>query len=50
MRGFLGAKRCGPLDLGDLMVEIVATLRLLRSLAPINSGPNSAEILCYFSA
>ena len=49
MRGLLGAKRCESLDLGDLTVVIVATLRLPRSLAFINSGSNNAEILCYFS-
>ena len=49
MRGFSGAKRCEPLDLGDLTVEIVATFHLLRSLWLINSGPNSAEVLWYLS-
>ena len=48
MRGFSGGKRCGPLDLGDLTVEIDPTFRILRSLGPINSGPNSAETLCFF--
>ena len=45
--GFFGRE---PLDLGDLMVEIVVTLHLLRSLTLINSGPNSVEVLSYLSA
>ena len=45
----MGAKRYEPLDLGDLTVEIVVTLVLPRPLELINSGPNSAETLCYLS-
>jgi len=48
MRGFSGERRCGPLDLEDLMVETVLTFRISRSLGPINSGPNSVETLCFF--
>ena len=47
--GLLSAKRWEPLDLKDLMVEIVVTLRLPRPLEVINSRPKSAEILCYLS-
>jgi len=47
MRGFSGTGRCGPLDLGDLTVEIILTFRIPRSLDPINSGPNSVEVLCF---
>jgi len=48
MRGILGARRCGPLDLGDLTVEIILKFHIPRSMGPINSGPNSVEILCFF--
>jgi len=47
MKGFLDAKHWEPLDLGDLIVEILVMLRLLRPLEAINSSPNSVEILCY---
>ena len=47
MRGFLGGRRCGPLDLKDLTIEIVLTFRVPRSLGPINSGPNNAKTLCF---
>ena len=49
-KGFLGAKHCEPLDLGDLTVEIVVMLRLPGSFEAINSGPKSVETVCYFSA
>ena len=38
MRVFSGARHYGPLDLGDLMVEIILTF----------CGSNSVEILCFF--
>jgi len=47
--GFFGAKRWELLDLADLTVEIVVTLRFSRHLGAINSGLNSVKILCYFS-
>ena len=47
MRGFLGAKRYEPLDLGDPTVDIIVTLDLPRPLELINSGPNSAKTPCY---
>ena len=45
--GFFGGKRCGSLDPRDLTVEIDPMFRIPRPLGPINSGPNSAETLCF---
>ena len=49
MRDFLDVKRRRMLDRKDLTVEMVATLHLLRPSRAINSGPNSAETLRYYS-
>ena len=48
MRVFSGARNCGLLDLRDPTIEIISTFCILRSLGPVNSGPNSVEILCFF--
>ena len=45
--GFFGREALWTVDQEDLMIEMGQTFQISRLLAPINSGLNSVETLCF---